>query len=172
MNLNISQLLALASAAGFQGDDLATAVAVALAESGGNPQAYNPEKAARAPEGMGSFGLWQIYKNAHPEFAGENLFDPQTNAAAAFAIYQAAGSSFGPWSTFKNGAYSARLDAVNQTLQAQAQPADVVASDGTDQTQGAPDGSTDTSGGPSGGEVVGIAVGAIVALWAISRLMG
>ena len=58
MKLQIPQLIGLAQNAGFQGDDLATAVAVALAESGGDPSAYNPEKQAGAASGKGSFGLW------------------------------------------------------------------------------------------------------------------
>lgn len=118
MTLQIPQLLGLASQAGFSGADLATAVAVALAESSGNPDAYNPERAAGAAEGHGSFGLWQIYLTAHPEFAGQNLFDPQTNAAAAYAVYAAAGDSFRPWSTFISGAYQVQLAAVNQALAA------------------------------------------------------
>jgi Lysozyme like domain len=116
MNLQIPQLLGLASQAGFSGADLATAVAVALAESSGNPDAYNPERAAGAAEGHGSFGLWQIYLTAHPEFAGQNLFDPQTNAAAAYAVYAAAGNSFRPWSTFVSGTYNVQLAAVNEAL--------------------------------------------------------
>jgi len=108
-NLSASQIAQLAAAAGFSGDDLATAVAIALAESGGNPKAYNPETAARAPEGQGSYGLWQIFLKAHPEFAGQDLTDPATNAAAAFSVYSAAGQSFTPWSTFGNGAYQTYL---------------------------------------------------------------
>lgn len=107
---NLTGIAGYASNAGFTGTDLLTAVAIAYAESGGNPNAYNPETAASAPIGKGSFGLWQIYLNAHPEFAGENLYDPQTNANAAYSIYQAAGYSFSPWSTFKSGAYQAYLD--------------------------------------------------------------
>lgn len=130
MILSVAQLLGLAANAGFVGPDLDTAVAVALAESGGNPTAYNPEKAAGAVQGKGSFGLWQIYITAHPEFAGENLLDPQTNAAAAYSIYAAAGNSFSPWSMFKNGAYEAQLAAVqaadsgNAAVDASAAPAD------------------------------------------------
>jgi hypothetical protein len=149
--LSISQLLALASAAGFSGSDLATAVAIALAESGGNPQAYNPEAAAGAPQGYGSFGLWQIYLKAHPEFQGQNLFDPATNAAAAYAVYSAAGSSFSPWSTFTSGIYSASLEAVNSVLSAS-----------PEQTAGAPD---------TGSLLSMIAVGGL-ALWALLKFFG
>lgn len=99
----------IASRAGFEGSDLATAVAVALAESGGDVQAYNPEPQKNTPDGLGSVGLWQIYLAAHPEFQGEDLNDPQTNGDAAFQVYLNAGRSFRPWSTFKNGAYLAHL---------------------------------------------------------------
>jgi len=89
--------------AGFDGQDLQTAVQVALAESGGNANAYNPETAAGAAEGEGSVGLWQIYLTAHPEYTGDQLLDPQTNANAAYAVYVAAGYTFSPWTTFDNG---------------------------------------------------------------------
>lgn len=158
MNLQIPQLLALASAAGFSGDDLATAVAVALAESSGNPQAYNPERAAGAPEGQGSFGLWQIYLHAHPEFAGQNLTDPQINAAAAYAVYAGAGNSFRPWSTFGSGAYRIQLDAVNQALTVSG---DTTASD-----------SNPPPFNPSGTDVLGMFVVGGLALWLAGRVLG
>jgi hypothetical protein len=93
----------------FSGADLATAVAIALAESNppGNPNSYNPETQAGAPLGKGSYGLWQIYLNKHPEYAGVNLYDPQTNANAAFALYSASGSK--PWSTYNSGKYQRYL---------------------------------------------------------------
>jgi hypothetical protein len=103
-------LASVASTAGFSGDALLTAVAVALAESGGKPTAYNPETAAGDAPGQGSYGLWQIHLKAHPEFASWNLFDPVQNAAAAFRVYRAAGNSFHPWSTYTSGAYAAKLD--------------------------------------------------------------
>lgn len=98
-----------AAQAGFVGNDLVTAVAIALAESSGNSRAYNPEAQAGTPIGKGSYGLWQIYLNAHPEFTGQDLYDPQTNANAAFSVYSNAGSSFSPWNTYKNGAYQSQL---------------------------------------------------------------
>ena len=42
-------------------------------------------------------GLWQIYLQDHPEFAGLDLRDPATNANAAFSVYSNAGR-FRPWS--------------------------------------------------------------------------
>lgn len=96
----------VAANAGFQGDDLVTAVAVALAESSGNPNAWGD-----AGIGAGSFGLWQINAKYHPEYGPDfsQLYDPQTNANAAFAVYSQAGQSFKPWSTFKTGAYLANV---------------------------------------------------------------
>jgi len=103
MKLSFDEILQLATNAGF-GCDGQTAAAIALAESGGDPDAYNPETQANAPEGEGSYGLWQIYHNKHKEFTPDQLRDPQTNANEAFKIYNDAGG-FSPWSTFKSGAY-------------------------------------------------------------------
>ena len=99
------ELVTFAQNAGFSGDDANTAAAIALAESGGNPHAYNPEILANAPQGQGSFGLWQIFLYRHPEFFGQALYDPQVNANAAFKVYTDAGNSFSPWSTYDTGAY-------------------------------------------------------------------
>lgn len=101
--LSYDEILTLANNAGF-GCDSSTAAAIALAESGGDPTAYNPETQACTPDGQGSVGLWQIYQFKHPEFAGQDLTDPQTNANAAYKVYTDAGG-FRPWSTFKSGAY-------------------------------------------------------------------
>jgi Lysozyme like domain len=103
-NLSTSDIMGYAAAAGFSGSDLNVAVAVALAESSGNPAAVGDTNIPG-----GSVGLWQINLKAHPEFAGQDLTDPQTNADAAFAVYSAAGNSFAPWSTFKSGAYLAYM---------------------------------------------------------------
>lgn len=166
MNLSISQLVALAQAAGFSGPDLLTAVAVALAESGGNPQAYNPESAAGAPQGQGSFGLWQIYLKAHPQFSGANLFDPGTNAAAAYSIYSSAGG-FSPWSTFTSGAYQGNLAAVNAAMP---QAPVMVATDGTD-TTGTTTDATTVSSGIGDGEILGIVAFGGLAFWVLSKLL-
>lgn len=96
----------LAANAGFTGQDLVTAVAIALAESSGNPGAVGDLNITPG----GSVGLWQINLRWHPEFTAAMLVDPQTNANAAFKVYRAAGNSFQPWSTFKTGAYTAHLE--------------------------------------------------------------
>ncbi len=96
---NSTGIAGYARTAGFSGFDLDIAVAIALAESHGNPNAVGDLDLGR------SIGLWQINLAAHPEYLEEQLYDPQTNANAAFAIYQAAGNSFSPWTTFQTGAY-------------------------------------------------------------------
>ena len=107
--LTAQQIAALAAQAGFSGDDLVTATAVALAESSGNSGAVGDLTITPG----GSIGLWQVNLKYHPEYTRDQLLDPQTNANAAFAIYQAAGNAFTPWSTFKGGQYQAHLDDAN-----------------------------------------------------------
>lgn len=111
--MTIEEIGTVASNAGFTGQDLITAVAVALAESSGNPNALGD-----VGIGQGSFGLWQISSLYHPEFGPDftTLYDPQTNANAAFKVYSAAGNSFSPWSTFKAGTYQQFVDSVTIAL--------------------------------------------------------
>ncbi len=75
--------------------DANTAAAICEAESGGDPNALGDSGNSR--------GLWQIYGLAHPQYANASLFDPATNAQAAYAVYQSQG--WPAWSTYNNGAY-------------------------------------------------------------------
>jgi hypothetical protein len=90
-NYTLAQLQALSASVGFP--DPALAAAVAMAESGGKPDAYNTE---------GSYGLWQIDIVYHKQFAANPsvLFDPVTNAKAALAI-SSNGTNWTPWTTFR-----------------------------------------------------------------------
>ena len=97
MALSSRNIATVAAAAGFRGADLQTAVAVALAESGGNPSAH----ALTSRED--SRGLWQINVRAHPEFTSANLYDPATNARAAKAVLAKQG--WRAWSTFTTGRF-------------------------------------------------------------------
>lgn len=130
----ISDILGFAANAGFTGPDLATAAAIAMAESSGNSDNYNPETQARGgtPTGQGSYGLWQIYLKMHPQFDPNQLYDPQYNANAAYSIYAQAGG-FSPWTTYGGQQY--------QTYLAEAQALVSAGGDGTT------DGSTDGNGG-------------------------
>lgn len=88
--LGPADLYQLALGAGFPSDTAVKMAAIALKESGGNPAAYN----GTPPDD--SYGLWQInmYGNLGPARMAQfgltsksQLFDPATNAAAAFAIW-------------------------------------------------------------------------------------
>lgn len=103
MILSPADIAKYAYKAGFRGDALNVAVAIALAESGGNTAAYNPEMAAGTPTGSGSRGLWQIYGAAHPQYNNDSAFDPAVNARAAFEVFREAGNRFTPWSTYNQG---------------------------------------------------------------------
>lgn len=107
MALSYAQLKGLWIKAG--GDPAAADImaAIALAESGGRPEAHNPVP----PDD--SYGLWQINmlgslgparRSAFGLRSNQDLFDPLTNAKAAVAI-ASGGKNFVPWSTYTNGAY-------------------------------------------------------------------
>lgn len=100
-NLTPLQVAQYASQAGFSGLALINAVAIAMAESGGNTTAINRGTPGN-PEN--SQGLWQINLDAHPQYNGTQILDPLANAQAAYAISNG-GSDFSPWSTWLNGAY-------------------------------------------------------------------
>lgn len=98
-------LASLARSVGFRDDrhpttkasELAVAVAIALAESGGDRMAVNASS--------GATGLWQI----HP--GGNQYLNAGTNAETAWAKYEGAGHSFSPWSTYTSKAYLVKLPA-------------------------------------------------------------
>jgi hypothetical protein len=105
--LSYSQLKGLWIKAGGNPNDADDMAAIAMAESGGRPEAHNPNP----PDD--SYGLWQINMlgSLGPSrraslglSTNRDLFDPLTNAKAAVAI-AAGGKNKTPWSTFTNGAY-------------------------------------------------------------------
>jgi hypothetical protein len=104
--------------AGFTGNALPVAVAVALAESGGNPRAHN----ALPPDD--SYGLWQINMigamgpERRKRFglkANDDLYDPSTNAKVAHAFWTSRGG-FADWSTYNHGSYLAFLPRANAAV--------------------------------------------------------
>lgn len=121
MILTREQIAEHAANAGFRNPDLSIAVAIALAESGGDPAAYDPEGAffqehATDPalsKDRGSVGLWQIFRWEHPEFQLWNLNDPAVNAVAAWFVYCRAHKQFTPWSTWHSEAYKKFLEPVS-----------------------------------------------------------
>lgn len=103
-----------AQKAGFRGDALRTAIAVAMAESGGNPRAAN----RTAPDD--SHGLWQVNyfgnlaKERTKKFGNQQAqYDPATNARAAYAI-SGGGKNWRPWTTFTSGKHKQYLGLADQ----------------------------------------------------------
>jgi len=114
MALDFGELELLARQAGFDPQDSPTIAAIALAESGGNPNAHNP----RYPDN--SYGLMQVNMLDEPGYmlgaerrkryglsSNEQLKDPLTNMRAAKDIFDTQG--LGAWSVFKSGAYKDHL---------------------------------------------------------------
>lgn len=94
-----------AAAAGFPRDQLPTAVAVAIAESGGDATAHNDSE----PDGSQSYGLWQINSVHSQDLGAGDWSDPTDNARMAFAVWSRAGRQWTPWTQWRNGAYLAFL---------------------------------------------------------------
>lgn len=95
-DLSVAQIGTLAEGAGFSGQGLVMAIAVALAESGGNPTATNYDS-----NGTVDRGVWQI-NSVHTEYSASCGYDPTCNASAAFSI-SAAGTNWGAWVTYQHG---------------------------------------------------------------------
>jgi hypothetical protein len=104
----------------FTGDEkVAIAVAIAMAESGGNSKAHNPS----GPDD--SYGLWQINMKGtlgparRQQFGlanNEQLFDPRTNAKAMAKI-SLGGRSWGAWSVYSSGKYKTYLPDARKAVQ-------------------------------------------------------
>lgn len=99
-------LASAAQAAGFPAEQLTTAVAIGLAESGGNPTATHLND-----NGTTDYGLWQIDSVHTAILASGDWRDPASNARMALAVWQASGGSWTPWATFTSGAYTGHLAA-------------------------------------------------------------
>ena len=99
MKLTPAQVAGYALAAGFQGHGATKAVAVALAESGGNTSATNVNHDRYRSRDR---GLWQINSHWHPEVTDAAAYDPAQAAAAAYRISHA-GRDWSAWSTWTNG---------------------------------------------------------------------
>ena len=95
--LSVGEIGSFAAKAGFSGTSLAMAIAVALAESNGNPDAIDHDG-----NGTVDRGLWQI-NSVHTQFSPACDYDPLCAAEAAFSI-SAGGTDWEPWVTYQHGA--------------------------------------------------------------------
>lgn len=104
--LSPNEIAFVAQAAGFTGDDLVTAVAVSLAESGGDTDVL-ARSTVGDNVGNRDHGLWQISNRWHPEKLAEMgpWRNPFVNARMAFKIYSDAGKKFTPWKVFGSKGY-------------------------------------------------------------------
>lgn len=102
-----AQIAETARSGGLPADKVAVAVAIALAESGGNTTAHNTLGLDN------SYGLWQInmYGDMGPDRRrklgipnNDALFNPLTNARAMVMISQS-GTKWTDWTTYTSGAY-------------------------------------------------------------------
>lgn len=88
--------------AGFRGQSLVTAVAVAMAESHCSFGARCHNCITGATED--SRCAWQVNVNAHPQFRGGAIYRPEVCARAAWKI-SSGGRDWRPWTTYKRGSY-------------------------------------------------------------------
>lgn len=100
--LSDAQIAGAAKTAGFSGDGLVKIVAIALAESSGDPTAHN----AVPPDD--SYGLTQVNmlggmgperRKRYNLKSNNDLFDPVTNMKVAYDLSNG-GKNFGAWSTY------------------------------------------------------------------------
>lgn len=103
MTYSYAQLEAIAKEGGFPDNMLGLMAAIAIAESGGNPNALNPSDNGGR---QSSFGLWQISTGTHNP-PDPNWADPVVNARLAFGKYQSQG--LGAWGTYTSGAYKSYM---------------------------------------------------------------
>jgi LysM repeat protein len=89
-----SALEQLWDSAGGNPSDAFMAAEIAMAESGGNPNAVSPTN---------DYGLWQI-NGSNGSLA---TLDPFANAKSAI-ILSGNGTNWGPWTTYTSGAYSGK----------------------------------------------------------------
>ncbi len=110
--LKPEQIALVAKKAGFSGENLVIAVAVAMAESGSNADAI----------GRNTYGLWQILSYAHPNMIdpaspdASRWFDPYVNAGFAWSISNH-GATWRPWAVYTSGAYLRYMDRARTGVQ-------------------------------------------------------
>lgn len=102
--LTPKQIAVWAQQAGFSGNDLTIAVAVALAESGGRVDATNNNS-----DGSTDYGVWQINSIHTAEFQKYPQWWSVENADMAHDIWAAAGNKWTPWTTYTSGVYNIHM---------------------------------------------------------------
>jgi len=116
--LSAREIAEYAYAAGFRGERLAQAVAIAIAESNGKTDIESDTDLVDAKWGP-SIGLWRIrslqpaqrdkYPHEYPLREPRANLDPMTNAKHAYVISQG-GRSWAEWATFDGARYREVMD--------------------------------------------------------------
>jgi hypothetical protein len=111
-------LAAAAQQAGFAGQALRTAVAVGLAESGGDPAAkrHNPPTPG-CPAGSVDRGGWQLNSCHHPEVTDACAYQLACAATETWRI-SAGGRDWTPWIAYTSGAWHGHLQAADRAIAA------------------------------------------------------
>lgn len=103
------QIAFAAAAAGWTGNDLQIAIAVANAESSRDADIVN---------GIGCVGLWQVnapvWRNSYPSWTDAWLKIPSNNAQAAHKIWNVSG--WGAWSTYTDGSYKKYMNGASTAI--------------------------------------------------------
>lgn len=110
--MDVAQIGEVAAQAGFSGEGLAVAIAVALAESGGDPLATDHDS-----NGTVDRGLWQI-NSVHRAYSAACDYEPACAAAAAYQISDD-GRDWQPWVTYQRGEEIAYLPAALSFVETQ-----------------------------------------------------
>lgn len=135
--LTASQIASLLRQQGVSADKIPTMTAISLAESSGNPRAFNPN----ASTGDKSYGLFQVNMlgGLGPERMKqfglkkeEELFDPAVNARAAKKILESQG--LGAWSVYKGGQYKQYLPEAQKAFSSLGQQQSQIPQAATQQT--------------------------------------
>lgn len=115
--------IAFVAARHWTGEDLVTAIAVALAESGGDTDAMGRSSAVDSNTGNRDHGLWQISNRWHQlrgdgtdgrlKLAGARWRDPYVAARLAREVYdetKAMGKDpWSAWAVYRSGSYKTYL---------------------------------------------------------------
>lgn len=91
--------------------DPATAVAVILGESGGDPRATNREP------GNIDRGLWQISSRWHPDVSDSDAYDAERSTAHAFRI-SSGGTDFNAWHATRSANFAGHLRTAQEAVDA------------------------------------------------------
>ena len=99
--LSAAQIATAMRKAGWPESAIPIGVAIAFAESGGNPKAVNHANR----NGSSDYGLFQI-NSVHGSLLKQGDWrDPVDNAKMALKVYRDAGNKWTPWATYNHGSY-------------------------------------------------------------------